>query len=140
MPQGVLLTPDTHHCHMSCNCCIMFKTHSDFMFWSNLCNLFSRQKDNTELLICIVRACFLTWKTGVSDTLDHFALPQIIIIIIIIQQPFMPLLADGLHNLVVGLNQETHHAGSGRLGGLASCHSGLTAWPCGRLYGVTFYP
>ena len=43
-------------------------------------------------------------------------------------QPFMPLLADGLHNLVVGLNQETHHAGSGRLGGLASCHSGLTAW------------
>ena len=29
--------------------------------------------------------------------------------------------------MVVGLNQETHHAGSGRLGGLASCHSGLTA-------------
>ena len=55
-------------------------------------------------------------------------------------QPFMPLLADGLHNLVVWLNQETHHAGSGRLGGLASCHSGLTAWLCGRLYGVTFYP
>ena len=45
----------------------------------------------------------------------------------------MPLLADGLHNLVVGFNQETHHAGSGRLGGLASCHSGLTAWLCGRL-------
>ena len=68
------------------------------------------------MIICLERCIFVVWRS-----INHQS-----------SQPFMPLLADGLHNLVVGLNQETHHAGSGRLGGLASCHSGLTAWLCGR--------
>ena len=78
----------------------------------------------------MVVTCLLTedhWKTEATIITGCRLPPAAKSIINQSSQPFMPLLADGLHNLVVGLNQETHHAGSGRLGGLASCHSGLTA-------------